>query len=216
MKKPSTRQLLIIVLVVDIILCGAFIATKLLNNKTHADRQISESSIRHICELATLECFYHNVTEWNDPGDFFNAGKKLWMEYDGIVRVGIKGEQVHVSDPDKDDVITVTIPSAAILGKDLDEKSIYEIDSQSPLWGFVPIYGSVSTEDRKEALSGAQKDMEASAMKNEMILSEARERAKMIIEKNIISLGEAGGKHYTVRFVDTSETQTMPQTDEAQ
>ena len=216
MKKLSTRQLLIIVLVVDVLLFGAFVATKLLNNKAPADRQISESSIRRICELATLECFYHNVSEWHNSGDFWNAGKKLWMEYDGIVRVGIKGDQVKVSDPDKEDVITVTIPSATILGKDLDERSIYEIDSESPLWGFVPIYGSVSTEDRRDALANAQEDMEASAAKNEMVLGEARERAKMIIEKNIVSLGEAGGKHYTVRFVDASETQATPQTDEPQ
>ncbi len=216
MKKRSTKKVLILVLVIDIVLCGAFVATKLLNNRSRADRQISEASIRRICELATLECFYHNVSEWHNPGDFLNAGKKLWIEYDGIVRVGIKGDQVHVSDPDPEGVITVTIPSATILGKDLDENSIYEIDSGSPLWGFIPIYGSVSTEDRKNALANAQEDMEGSAAKNEMVLSEAWERAKMIIKKNIVSLGEAGGKHYTVRFVDAPETQEVPQTGEAQ
>lgn len=218
MKKLSMRNLLIIVLVIDIILCGAFILIKVINNKKPADRQISESSIRRICELATLDCFYHNVSEWHDPGDFFNAGKKLWMEYDGVVRVGIDGNLVKVSDPDADGVITVTIPQAVVLGKDLDEKSIYEIDSGSPLWGFIPIYGSVSTEERKKALAAAQEDMAASAANNEMVLDEARVRAMKTIEKNIMELGESAGKNYKIRFADAdlaeqtdfSKKQTAP------
>ena len=216
LKKIPLKRLQIILVILDIVLCGAFLATKAINRKTPVDVKISESSIRRICELATLDCFYHNVSEWENPGDFLNAGKKLWMEYDGIIRVGIKAEKLEISDPDKDGVITVRIPPATILAKDLDEQSIYEIDSTSPLWGFVPIYGSVSTEERRDALAGAQKDMEASAEKNEMVLAEALDRAKKIIERNIVALGEAGGKQYTVRFEDISEEPAVPQETQAQ
>ena len=62
LKHFSTMQWLIVILFVDIILCSAFILTKLNNSKAPTDRQISESSIRRICELATLDCFYHNVS----------------------------------------------------------------------------------------------------------------------------------------------------------
>jgi hypothetical protein len=58
--------------------------------------------------------------------------------------------------------------------------------------------------------------MEASAEKNEMILGEARDRAKKIIERNIVALGEAGGKQYTVRFEDISEEPAVPQETPAQ
>ncbi|MBR6442777.1 MAG: DUF4230 domain-containing protein [Clostridia bacterium] len=211
MKKLSTRQLLIIVLVIDIILCGVFILINFNQKKTTVDRQISESSIQRICELATLDCFYHNVSEWSKSGNWIGYGaKKLWIEYDGIVRVGIKANKIKISDPDKNDVITVTMPAATILDKDLDENSIYEIDSESPMWGFVPFYESVSTEERREALANAQEDMESSAAKNDMILDEALVRAKKIIEKNIVTIGEAGGKHYKVKFIDASETQSVP------
>lgn len=208
MKKLSTRQLLILVLVVDIILCGAFILTKVLNKKESSDQQISESNIKRICELATLECFYHNVSDWNRPG--YGIGgygeKKIWIEYDGVVRVGINAGGIKVSNPDKDGVITVTIPKATVLDKDLDEKSSKTIESDRTVLFFFT--DQINTEDRLEAIAGAQDDMVESASKNEMVLGEAQERAKKIIERNIIAIGEAGGRHYKVQFVDASEVAT--------
>ena len=47
-----------------------------------------------------------------------------------------------------------------------------------------------------------QKEMENTASKDRMILSEARERAKLIIERNIKAAGEAQGIQYTVKFID--------------
>lgn len=213
MKKLSTKQLLILVLVVDIVLCGAFILTKVLNKKEPVSKQVSESNIQRICELATLECYYHNVSDWQQPGyGLFGYGeKKIWIEYDGLVRVGINAGKIKISDPDKDDVITVTIPSAAILDKDLDESSIKEIVSDRTVLVFFT--DQVNTEDRRKALAAAQDDMEETASKNEMILGEARERAKKIIERNILAVGEAGGKHYTVKFVDASESQANAPTE---
>ena len=212
MKKLSTRQLLILFMVIDSILFGTYILTNP-KKTTSIDLQISESSIQRICELATLDCYYHNVSEWRKPASITSGTKKLWIEYDGIVRAGVNADRLRLSDPDSDNTIIVTIPDATILSMDLDEESIYEIDSSGPLWGFLPIYESVNTEERKEALADAQEDMMASASKNRMILEEARERAKMIIEKNIIAIGEASGKNYKVRFVDADETQTATPSD---
>ena len=84
------------------------------------------------CELASLECYYHNVSNWTQDayGLFAFTGygeKKIWIEYDGIVRVGINAGSVKISNPDKDDVITVTMPAAKVLDKDLDESTIKEI-----------------------------------------------------------------------------------------
>lgn len=210
MKRLSTKQLLILVLVVDIILCGAFILTKILNKKESVSKQISESNIQRICELATLECYYHNVSDWEQPayGILGYGEKKIWIEYDGFVRVGIDAGKIKISEPDKDNVVTVTIPSAVILDKDLDESSIKEITSDRTVLAIFT--DEVNTEDRRKALAAAQDDMEVTASKNEMILGEARERAKKIIERNITAIGEAGGKHYFVKFIDTPESQTAP------
>ena len=208
MKKLSIKQLIIIVLVADIILCiTAFLTISGKSNNPETEttvREISKPNIQKLCELTTLECYYHNVSDWSQSayGLFGYGAKKVWIEYDGVVRVGIKAGQIKISDPDENDVITVTMPEATILDKDLDERSIKEISSDTPVLFF---NDEVNTEDRKKALANAQEDMEASAAKNDMILGEAQERAKKIIERNIVALGEAGGKHYTVKFIDASE-----------
>ena len=48
----------ILVLILDIVLCGAFILTNVLSKPKQAERQISESNIQRICELTALECYY--------------------------------------------------------------------------------------------------------------------------------------------------------------
>ena len=123
MKKIRFSTLLIII--VDILMIGAIVffwpRSDSDPDETAAESQISGASITRICELATLDCYYHNVTEWKYSGNALDPSKKIWMEYEGFVRVGIQGDQVKVSAPDKDGVVTVTMPSARILQKDLDE-----------------------------------------------------------------------------------------------
>ena len=202
MKKSSTHLLLILVLVFDIAIAGAYFLIDSGKQDKSADSDISEAKIQKICELATLECYYHNVSDWSQPayGIMGYGAKKVWIEYDGVVRVGVKTSDIKVSDPDENNVITVTMPKATILDKDLDEDSIYEISSDTTVLFF--FNDSVNTEDRKKALANAQEDMEASAAENEMILGEARDRAKKIIERKVKAAGEATGKNYKVRFVD--------------
>ncbi len=209
MKRLSARQLVtVMVLIADVLLCAIYI-NKNEQQQSFMEKHISTPGIQRICELATLECFYHNVGEWGKAGNLVGYGaKKTWVEYDGSVRVGVKGDKIKVSDPDQDNVITVMIPAATVLSKDLDEGSIHGIDSESSLWGFIPLYDHVTVEDRKNALAKAQEDMENSLLhEGGKIFIEAQERAKMIIERNIVALGEASGKHYKVRFIDAAETQ---------
>lgn len=218
MKKLSTRQLLILILVVDVILCGVFVLSKVVGNPEPGVQQISESSVSRICELASLECYYHNVSDWKQDahGILAFAGygeKKIWIEYDGIVRVGINAGKVQISDPDKDNVITVTIPEATVLDIDLDENSIKEIVSDKTVFFFFT--DTVNAEDKMKALAAAQEDMEINAANNDKILGEAQERAQRLIERNIIALGEAGGKHYRVKFVSVSQTPTAEPTENA-
>ena len=215
MKKHLKPWVIIIVLVIyNIAMFGGSSIIRDYKDSQTLDAHISKSSIQKIHELATYDCFYHNVFEWSKSGNIRGGAKKLWIEYDGRVRVGIK-DAIEISEPDKNNVITVTIPDAVILEMDLDEKSIYEIHSESPLWGFVPLYNSVNIEERKAALVEAQNDMEASASNNAMILDEAKERAKMIIEQNIKTAKKAEGTECTVKFVDAPEAQTVSSEEEA-
>ena len=60
------------------------------------------SETKAICELATLKCYYHNTSELKQEASgigkvFGNIGyKKAWIEYDGIVKLGIDASKVKI------------------------------------------------------------------------------------------------------------------------
>lgn len=160
------------------------------------------SGVTSVCELATLKCYYHNVAkaETEASGIFakwLKTGyKKIWTEYSGIIEYGIDISQVTVSEPDKNGVVTVTIPDAQVLNVDVDEDSL-----GIPLTdtGFLT---SITTEEKTTTLAGAQEAMEQQAKENTEMLAQAKARAKTLIEEYIKNVGEGIGEKYTVKWND--------------
>ena len=156
------------------------------------------SGVTSVCELATLKCYYHNVAkaETEASGIFakwLKTGyKKIWTEYSGIIEYGIDISQVTVSEPDKNGVVTVTMPDAQVLNVDVDEDSL-----GTPLTdtGFLT---SVTTEEKTTTLAGAQEAME----------QQAKARAKTLIEEYIKNVGESIGEEYTVEWKDAEPGMT--------
>ena len=166
------------------------------------------SGVTSVCELATLKCIYHNVAkaETEASGIFakwLKTGyKKIWTEYSGIIEYGIDISQVTVSEPDKNGVVTVTMPDAQVLNVDVDEDSL-----GTPLTdtGFLT---SVTTEEKTTTLAGAQEAMEQQAKENTEMLSQAKARAKTLIEEYIKNVGESIGEEYTVEWKDAEPGMT--------
>lgn len=166
------------------------------------------SGVTSVCELATLKCYYHNVAkaETEASGIFakwLKTGyKKIWTEYSGIIEYGIDISQVTVSEPDKNGVVTVTMPDAQVLNVDVDEDSL-----GTPLTdtGFLT---SVITEEKTTTLAGAQEAMEQQAKENTEMLSQAKARAKTLIEEYIKNVGESIGEEYTVEWKDAEPGMT--------
>lgn len=166
------------------------------------------SGVTSVCELATLKCYYHNVAkaETEASGIFakwLKTGyKKIWTEYSGIIEYGIDISQVTVSEPDKNGVVTVTMPDAQVLNVDVDEDSL-----GTPLTdtGFLT---SVTTEEKATTLAGAQEAMEQQAKENTEMLSQAKARAKTLIEEYIKNVGESIGEEYTVEWKDAEPGMT--------
>ena len=166
------------------------------------------SGVTSVCELATLKCYYHNVAkaETEAIGIFakwLKTGyKKIWTEYSGIIEYGIDISQVTVSEPDKNGVVTVTMPDAQVLNVDVDEDSL-----GTPLTdtGFLT---SVTTEEKTTTLAGAQEAMEQQAKENTEMLSQAKARAKTLIEEYIKNVGESIGEEYTVEWKDAEPGMT--------
>lgn len=136
------------------------------------------SGIKSICELATLKCYYHNVakTEHDASGIFgkiLKTGyKKIWIEYEGIVECGIDINKVTVSEPDKDNVVKITIPEAQVLSVNVDEDSI-----STPLTdkGFLT---SISTEEKVVTFNKTQSEMKKKAEKDNELLSRAKKEQR--------------------------------------
>lgn len=166
------------------------------------------SGVTSVCELATLKCYYHNVAkaETEASGIFakwLKTGyKKIWTEYSGIIEYGIDISQVTVSEPDKDGVVTVTIPDAQVLNVDVEEDSL-----GTPLTdtGFLT---SITTEEKTTTLAGAQEAMEQQAKENTEMLAQAKARAKTLIEEYIKNVGEGIGEEYTVEWKDAEPSES--------
>lgn len=160
------------------------------------------SGVTSVCELATLKCYYYNVAkeEIDASGPFakwFKTGyKKIWTEYSGIIEYGIDVSKVEVSEPDKDGVVTITIPEAEVLNVDVDESSMSKPLTDT---GFLT---SITKEEETETLSGAQADMEAMAKENTELLAKAKTRAKTLLEEYVKNVGEGIGENYTVEWKD--------------
>lgn len=86
------------------------------------------SQMKSICELATMDCYYHNVAKYNEEDAsgiwLWKKDRKFWIEYAGVVTVGIDASLVNMEV--KDDTITITLPPAKILGCKVDESTLTE------------------------------------------------------------------------------------------
>lgn len=162
------------------------------------------SSIKSVCELSTLKCYYHNVAtyEKNAHGllKVFGSGyKKIWIEYSGIVNLGIDINKVDISEPDTNNVITIKIPDAEVQSTSLDQSTLSE-----PLTD-KGVFTKITTEEKTEALASAQQNMKETAQKDTSLLAQAKEHAKLILQGYINNLGEEFNEEYTIKWVDVSK-----------
>lgn len=159
--------------------------------------------IRKISNLATLECYYHNVAKSiQKKGEgIFNIGevdRKYWLEYTGVVRIGIDMSLVKMEV--KNDEITIYMPRAKVLSSsvsntDYKETSIYTSDDS---WFNK---NKITAENQKNAISDAQKEMLKEVEKNNSLFSQAEERAEELIKNYVLQLGEISGISYKVKFM---------------
>lgn len=170
------------------------------NKKTENVDKTEFVAVNKICELSTLKCYYHNVAEYEKkPGGIFNYGyKKFWIEYDGIVEIGIDAAEVRLSEPDKDNVVTIYVPQAKIISVSVDEYSMSDpvVDTG--------IFTTITTQEKANAYAEAQANMRKSAQEDTNMLNQAYNNAKELLRQYVLNVGEQVGQSYTVRW-ETSE-----------
>lgn len=168
------------------------------------------TQIRNICNLATLECYYHNVAKSvKEAGDsFVNLGEKdrtFWIEYTGVAKLGIDMSKVKMEINGTD--VVVTLPEAEVLSISIDNKTLDETSYIATEDGFNK--NKITAEDQTGAISKAQENMELEVKNNSSLLLRAQNRAKTLIENYINQLGKASGVEYNIKWVYLEEEQTL-------
>ncbi len=162
-----------------------------------------ESQMKAICELAVMKCYYHNVAKYTeeDAEGFFvwKKDKKFWIEYSGVVTLGVDVSQVSIEIEDNE--VTITLPEAKVFGCEVDSDSLTE-DS------FIVAKGSASIDaaDEVEALKIAQTRLAEMAANDRTLLANARQQVQNLLEDYISNIGNAVGKEYSIKWIDVNKT----------
>lgn len=163
------------------------------------DLQPKIAEMEEICELAVMDCYYRNVAKYTkeDAEGFWFWEKDLhfWIEYMGIVRIGINVNNVYIQV--NENKIKIALPKAEVLDCDLDETSMkYYVDDDS---------AKIHAEDEKEALAQAQAHMAQEVANNHELMENARSRVQEMLENYINNIGDLMGIEYEIewQYVET-------------
>lgn len=166
------------------------------------DMEPQTSQMKAICELAVMDCYYHNVAKYElkDAEGFlwWTKDKNFWIEYSGVVTIGIDVSRVTVEvDGTK---VTISIPAAEVLSYTVDSSSLTE-DS----YIVAKDSAAIEAEDEIEAFSVAQADLEATASQDTALLASAQQQAQQLLEDYITNIGKATGKSYSIEWIYLDE-----------
>lgn len=167
-----------------------------------------EAQMRAICELSVMDCYYHNVAKvYKEDAEkflFWSKDQKFWIEYDGIVQIGLNMADVSIQV--EGNTVKITLPQATVLSCDVDETTLTE-DS----YVVAEDSAKVSAADQSEALAHAQEEMEAAARADQNLLLAARQQAQALLTDYITNINTLTGQNYTIEWLDApGESQTPP------
>ena len=166
------------------------------------DMEPKTSQMKAICELAVMDCYYHNVAKYElkDAEGFlwWTKDKNFWIEYSGVVTIGIDVSRVTVEvDGTK---VTISIPAAEVLRYTVDSSSLTE-DS------FIVAQDSaaIEAEDEVYTFADAQAKLEETASQDTALLVSAQQQAQQLLEDYITNIGKATGKSYSIEWIYLDE-----------
>lgn len=156
------------------------------------------SQMKAICELAVMECYYHNVAKFTEEDAegalWWTKDKHFWVEYSGVVKLGIDVSLVNIEVTDTQ--ITITIPEAKVLGCKVDSASLskdsFIVDKES---------AEIDADDEIAAFDSAQTKLEEIASNDKALLAGAQQRAQALLEDYIYNIGNAVAKTYNIKWV---------------
>lgn len=200
-KRPIVVAI-ILVLMISITAC----------NKGNSEMEPKLSQVKSICELAVIDCYFHNVAKFTEKDAagilWWKKDKKFWIEYSGKVRIGVDLSLVQVDV--KENTVTVTLPEPRVLSATVDPDSLtkdsYIIDIDS---------AKVTAEDEIKAFEVAQKQLVEHAENDILLFANAQERVQTLIEDYIKNIGEAIGTAYEIewKYISAEPSSTESKTE---
>ncbi|MCI5689854.1 MAG: DUF4230 domain-containing protein [Eubacteriales bacterium] len=161
--------------------------------------KLQEKQIKAICELAVMDCYYHNVAKFTEEDAqgalWWKKDKRFWVEYSGVVQFGVDVSQVEIVDI-QDTTVKITLPEAKVLGCKVDSSSLSEdsfiVDKDS---------ADIEAGDEVAAFDEAQRQLEKLASSNKALLGNAQQRAQELLGEYVRNIGAAVGKDYQIEWV---------------
>lgn len=185
----------IVSIVLAAVMCMTCISCGQKEQKTVKEPKVSQ--VKSICELAVMDCYYHNVAKYFEEDAsgiwLWKKDKKFWIEYSGVVRIGIDASQVQMEVKDKQ--VEITMPKARVMNCTVDAATL-NTDS------FIVASDSakVEAEDQTKAFREAQKNMEEEASGDSALLAAAQQRAQNLLEEYVKNVGSVTGTEYTITW----------------
>ena len=205
--KKVVAVLLAILLSLSVAACGG-------KEQELANMEPEVSQMKAICELAVMDCYYHNVAKFEEEDAegflFWKKDKKFWIEYSGVVTLGIDVSQVEVEVTETQ--VTITMPPAGVQRCRVDSSSLTEES-------FIVADGSASidAEDEVAAFDAAQTALEDTASRDSVLLANAQQRAQSLLEDYIKNVGNMVGKEYSIQWIyldESGEETSSPSNDD--
>lgn len=184
--------MMLILMTLGLAACGEKKEEIVINDKPEV------AQMQSICNLSVMECYYHNVAKYYEEDAtgawFWAKDKKFWIEYSGIVTIGVDASLLSVEVDGT--TVTITIPEAEVLQCEVDEDSLtsdsFIVDAKS---------ADITAEDQTYAFAQAQEDLWNTAASDTTLLSQAQERTKQLLEDYVQNIGDAFGIKYTINWV---------------
>lgn len=171
---------------------------------------IKAERIKSVCELATLECYYHNVAKYEKTsGGFGQKDRRFWLEYNGKAKFGIAdlNRVVIVTEGNN---INIDIPKPILISttpdKNIDRDSFVEDENKYGLNLGVKLFeNKITAKDQTEAIDQAENQIREKFASDNYYINKARENAKELIKSYVDSVSSLANKEYVVTFNDLDE-----------
>lgn len=170
-----------------------------------AAMQPQEIQIRNICELATMEVYFHSVAKAVKPADSGMSGvgqadRRFWFEYSGSAKIGIDMSRVVITITD--DTVTILIPHATIIGGVSIDSSSYDYGSviQEPDNSSFYTSNPITAADVTQAVASANEAITEEISNDSGLMMRAENRAVELIRKYIEQISEYSNVDYTFEW----------------